>query len=166
MNPKDIKTKIADLLTARFPTIDVVAVEVNEGFNKPSFFVEVEIINIVPHPFFKEVTVRVKIRYYSESEEYLDLLDITDGLVSLFGMSIAVGDNVLTINNPSSGVTQENENKYPEYSFELTYNDGNEVIEIVNSKGEIQTMLPDSTLGYTQENTMLIGNLNLKEQEE
>lgn len=109
----DIKTAINTLLKNKFK-YKVYGREVRDGFDRPSFFVE-----LLPTGMdyetqnFTSNRLTVIITYFqpiSQEKGYSDLDNITmyASLKDLFGMKLAVGTRYLTINNFRAEYTGEN----------------------------------------------------------
>ena len=160
----DIKESLRGEIKAKLPSHKIYAVEVKEGFKRPAFFVEVIPVNIQNRLYYKDVSVTVNIRYYPEGETYEEIMDISDKLTEIFGATLKVGDRVLTINNQESETTDEDGNKYLQFSFDLNYQDGNNVLQVIGLNGEPLVMLLDETLGYTEGNIHLMSELELTEE--
>ncbi|QNB48207.1 hypothetical protein BR63_19190 [Thermanaerosceptrum fracticalcis] len=161
MTLKEIKTVLSDKLKTAMPTVKVYAKEVKQGFTKPALFVEAIPVSTEKSVYYTDKTISVKIRYFSESGEYLDLGEKADSLIDLFSTPLVVGETTITISNTNSEIISGEENDYLDFSFDLSYTEWAEVLEKVNVNGETVFMLPDEAAGYTQDAISLIEELNL-----
>lgn len=95
-----IKKAINDRILAKFPTIEIQASDVKEGFTRPSFFVRFDNLIWNTNQYFTERGMTVRI-YYFPSDRYaysLESMDVQDNLGSIFNLNFNVADRVLTIN--------------------------------------------------------------------
>lgn len=95
-----IKKAINDRIIAKFPTIEIQAADVEEGFTRPSFFVRFDNLIWNTRQYFSERSMTVRI-YYFPSDRYvysLESMDVQDSLGSIFNLNFNVVDRVLTIN--------------------------------------------------------------------
>lgn len=95
-----IKKAINDRILAKFPTIEIQASDVEEGFTRPSFFVRFDNLIWNTRQYFTERGMTVRI-YYFPSDRYvysLESMDVQDSLGSIFNLNFNVADRVLTIN--------------------------------------------------------------------
>ena len=165
----DIKEALADILKMKLPDYKVYAKEVKEGTVKPYFSIEVIPVSVKNRIYYKDVSVTVNIRYYSKDETYEDIMAVSGHLAELFDLSLAVGDRVLTIESPEIEAPDENGTDYMQFSFDLNFQEGKEVleVEVETEQGTItQVMLPDPARGYTEDTIDLIGELALNDEQE
>lgn len=101
---KAIKKAINNKLIAKFPTIKITSKDVEEGFQRPSFFVQFDNVNRESYRYYsiRSMTIRI---YFFPSDLYnysLEVLDVQQKLEELFDLTISVEDRVITISNTSS----------------------------------------------------------------
>jgi len=118
---KDIKKAINSIISNKFPDVEIMSTDVKEGFNRPSFFVQLD--NVTKddrlYYFTRDMTVRI---YYFPSDRYnynLEVLDVVDGLESIFNLNFNVSDRVITIDNTSYDITDG----VLEFDLEFNYTD-------------------------------------------
>ncbi|MCM3411464.1 phage tail terminator family protein [Metabacillus litoralis] len=118
---KDIKLSVNNSLINKF-NLPINSNDVKEGFSRPSFFVELD--NFNPSSTLVQVEKNLTIRiYYFPSDRYdysLELLDIQEGLESLFDLKLSVLDRQFTINDKTADVVDGVLNFY----FDLHFFDG------------------------------------------
>lgn len=99
MKLKDIKKAINEMITSEFPDIEIQAADVEKGFERPSFFVEMDNLFRDSRQFgsIRSMTIRI---YFFPGDRYkysLELMDVQDRLESIFNLNFAVKDRVITI---------------------------------------------------------------------
>ena len=116
-----INKAINDKIKAEFPQIEIQSSDVEEGFTRPSFFVLLETNRVEPYQFncLRDMTCRILFfptdRYKYKEEAY----DVIDRLEKLFGLTLSVGDRVITIDHAEPRVVD----KVVHYDFDFTYFD-------------------------------------------
>lgn len=168
MTLTDIKKAVVEAIKGMFSAHKVYAAEVKEGFQKPAFFVEVIPVSIQNRIYYKVISLTVNIRYFPEEETYQEIINVAEGLSELFGKTLSVNERVLTIEGAENETTDEDGNKYLQFSFDLKYQAGAEVleVEIETEQGtETKIMLPNPSRGYAEDNIELMGELVLNDVE-
>ena len=94
---KDIETAVAERLKSAGFT--VTAAEVVEGFDKPTFFIDIFQNSVkAENPFMEFVNVGVELRYFPATETREALVVMADELRDLLtATSLAVGDRFLSV---------------------------------------------------------------------
>jgi len=112
---------INDKIKAEFPDIPIQSSDVEEGFERPSFFVLLESNRIEVGQFstLRDMTCRILFfptdRYRYKEEVY----DVKDRLENIFGLNFPVADRTITID----GATSEIIDKVLHYDFDFVYFD-------------------------------------------
>jgi hypothetical protein len=96
---KQIKLAINDMILAKFPAIEIQSTDVKEGFNRPSFFVQLDNIGRDTKLYVSERGLTTRIYYFPEDRyNYsLEIMDIQDSLESIFNLNFKVGNRTITI---------------------------------------------------------------------
>lgn len=83
----DVIRALSELIETKYPDYPVIDYDVDEGFEKPAYFIEVEDVNTgwVAADYIKESST-IKIVFFAENryEGFLELLDIKNSLTVLF----------------------------------------------------------------------------------
>ena len=166
MTLTDIKDAIVSKLQVELPSCNIYAEEDPMGFQRPALLIRFASSSVQNQQFYKEKIIKVKILYYSLTGTYQDIWDISESLSNIFGSQLTVGPRTLTIKSTNSETIEADGITCLQFVFELTFIEGNELLEIQTALGETEYMLSSEELGYTQSNISLIGELELKEQEE
>jgi hypothetical protein len=96
INLHDIQTAVAALLQSAGHT--VTAAEITEGFNKPTFFIDVFSNSVTPENAFMALhNVGVELRYFPDIETREAQVIAADTLRVLLALPLAVKDRFLTI---------------------------------------------------------------------
>lgn len=116
-----INKAINDKIKAEFPDIEIQSSDVEEGFERPSFFVVLETIRIEPGQFstLREMTCRILFFPTSRHIYKEEVYDVKDRLEKIFGLNFSVADRTITID----GATSEIIDKVLHYDFDFTYYD-------------------------------------------
>lgn len=95
----DIKKSINDILKKTFPEISLIAGEIKEGFERPSFFTYLTPITIQPlHKNYYRFVLLVGIRHYQgEVRTDIDQLEKYSELDKAFLFELPVGENSFLI---------------------------------------------------------------------
>jgi hypothetical protein len=126
---KDIKKAVNTKLSQEFG-IEINSRDVQEGFNRPSFFVQLE--NTVrsgdESQVHKALTVRI---YYFPTDRYdysIEVLDVQEQLENVFDLKLSVQDRHFNIDEASSLVTDGVLN----FSFDIAFYDGRDYVGLEN----------------------------------
>lgn len=119
---KELKTAINSVIEANFPTIEIYANDVKEGFDRPSFFTDYDYSyrTDFEHCFMREISVTI---YYfpTDRNEYKDeLLEKQDLIESAIRKGFDVKGRHLDIKDQ---IESDIINKTLEVTFELEYYD-------------------------------------------
>lgn len=91
----DVIRSLTQLISDNYPQYKVIDYDIDEGFEKPSFFIEPEDINTswVASDYIKESST-LKIVFFAENryEGFLDLLDMKNNLTVLFDDPLYITD--------------------------------------------------------------------------
>lgn len=124
---KDIKKAINNLISDNF-TAEITSRDINEGFDRPSFFVEFDNIKkslAGEEQIQRELTVRI---YYFPSSRYqysIEILDIQEKLEEIFSAKLSVSDRFLNIDEVESIVTDG----ILQFYFDIRYEEGIEITD-------------------------------------
>lgn len=137
---KQIKLAIIDMIMTKFPDIKIQSTDVTSGFKRPSFFVTIDNVNRDSRLYHSIRSMTIRIHYFpSDRNKYsLELLDIQDGLESIFNLNFKVEDRVITINDTRS---QEVDGVL-EFEFDLNFLESNEITQT----GELGELMSDLEL--------------------
>jgi hypothetical protein len=114
-----INKAINDLIKAKFTGIPIQSRDVEEGFDRPSFFVSIETnrTETFQSNMLRDMTCRI---LYFPSDQHIfkeEAYNVTDQLESLFGLNFAVVDRVITIDDAESFIVD----KVVHYDFNFSY---------------------------------------------
>lgn len=131
----DIKKAIVDILKIKFPSVNIVPEDVEEGFNKPAFFIKIDFVNRNTKLYVLERNFTARIHYFKSIKDgsSLDLLYVQDDLESVFNLNFQVKDRVITIDD-TRGQTVDKVLEF-EFDFKLTESNG------INDEGELMEEL-------------------------
>ncbi|WP_369973776.1 DUF6838 family protein [Rummeliibacillus sp. POC4] len=126
---KDIKKGINERINNKFPDIEINSNDVSEGFNRPSFFVQLngKKSGTMEH-VDKDIDVQI---YYFPTDEYdhaIELLDTQESLESAFDLKLRVVNRWLNITETNTVTTDGVLNM----SFSLEFNDVRDIDEDSN----------------------------------
>jgi hypothetical protein len=116
-----INAAINQAIKTEFPGIKIVSQDVEEGFDRPSFFVQLETTRTETFQgtIRRDMTCRIryfpKNRYQYKEEAY----DVIDRLESLFGLNFPVGDRTITIDGAFADIID----KVVHYDFDFSFYD-------------------------------------------
>jgi hypothetical protein len=121
---KDIKKAINETLTNEFQ-IEINSKDIQEGFNRPSFFVSFDnqVSSSTTNEFEKSLTIRIN---YFPSDRYdysLELLEVQDRLEKIFDLKLKVLDRKFNIHETSTIETDG----VLEFSFDIQFSYGKEI---------------------------------------
>lgn len=116
-----ITKAINDKVLAEFPTIPIQSSDVEEGFQRPSFFVSLETNRGEGFQFsnLRDMTCRILFFPTSRYQYMEEAYDVMDRLEKLFGLSFTVGDRTITINSATADVID----KVVHFDFDFSYYD-------------------------------------------
>ncbi len=129
----DLKKAVIQLLKTKIPDVPVVAQSVEEGFDKPAFFVQVLPVNttLMNQRLFTE-RVLVVINYFPRNKTKeekdavsLEVLKMTDRLKAFLFPNIKVKDRSITIGQIDSAETEG----FLSLSFSVRYIEAFEVVD-------------------------------------
>lgn len=144
MKLTDIKQAINDLMRPNFPGHGFYSLEIQEGFTRPCFFIELlPVVRDNEGGGLYSRRVSIAINYFSEDKTDLENLKMQWELEKLFGQALVIGDRVIPIDSTQSYVTDG----VLHFSYNLDY---------VDSIDETEQ------LGYDPD-AELMQELNLKE---
>jgi len=104
-------TVINNTLKIKFPTIDNLSTDIEEGFDRPAFFVDIDNHNKSKlGEILKDVSLTVRI-YYFPSSKYknrVELLTMIENLNSLFLTNLKINEDFyIPIDEINSTITEE-----------------------------------------------------------
>lgn len=126
---KDIKLAINDRIYNKFSNIEINSNDVKEGFNRPSFFIQLngQKSGTLEH-VDKDIDVQI---YYFPTDEYdhaVELLDTQESLESAFDLKLRVVNRWLNITDTNTVTTDGVLNM----SFSLEFSDARDIEEESN----------------------------------
>lgn len=132
----DIKKAINTALKTSFPEIDINAGEIKEGFKRPSFFTQIiPVLREFETQCYTSNKVLVVVNYFPKKNVELDSLKMMNSLQQTFGMTLKVGNRVLTLQNIRSSIVDE----IVQFKFDLDYLENIAKKETTTVMGEILT---------------------------
>lgn len=132
----DIKKAINTALKTSFPEIDINAGEIKEGFKRPSFFTQIiPVLREFETQCYTSNKVLVVVNYFPKKNVELDSLKMMNSLQQTFGMTLKVGNRVLTLQNIRSSMVDE----IVQFKFDLDYLENIAKKETTTVMGEILT---------------------------
>jgi len=154
----DIRKEIVRKLDTNFLNHKVYEEDVKQGMKKPAFFVEIIPTRTVNEQLYKTKSLMIKISYFSENDTNEENHLMLEQLEDLFDLSMKIKDRYFTINelNPIAV------DGFLQFGFTFSVINAKDMIEIDNIDGQIQTMLSNEGLGYTQEKVRLIEELEFE----
>lgn len=114
---KAINNKIASVFSA----IPILSRDIQEGFDRPSFFVSIETNQTETYQFQRQRDMTCRILFFpTDRYEYKEeTYDVQDRLEELFGLNFVVRDRVITIGSANTDVID----KVLHYNFDFSYFD-------------------------------------------
>lgn len=107
----DLIIVINERLKTKFPSIDILSTDIEEGFSRPAFFVDIDNHNkSAMGEVLKDVNLTVRIYYFSSSKykNRIELLAMIEDLTNLFLPTIKVNEDFyIPINEVNSTITAE-----------------------------------------------------------
>lgn len=158
----DIRDAVIKLLTTAYPSVKTYGEEIQQGFKRPAFFVQLK-----PQPgdtlssVQRQKLTLIDIHYFSAApanERYRDLWTMADDLDEMFNASLIVGDRALYIQDQEPVI----EDEVLQYQITLSYIDSSDGILVDLDDGTQGITLPESELGYTDGNVEPMRVLNIK----
>lgn len=119
---------INDKIKAAFPAISIQSRDVEEGFQRPSFFVLLETNRSETNQFTLQRDMTARIRFFP-TDRYIykeEVYGVQDKLEGLFGLCFNAGDRSITIDGAESYIVDG----VLHYDFDFTY------FEAVEAEGE------------------------------
>jgi hypothetical protein len=117
----DLYAAINTLLDSKYPYIKIYGNEVKEGYNKPSFFVELrpkkgsnDSIN------FKSKAFTIIITYFQKKQDEIDNLTKADEIIDLFGYKLPVNGRKIAVTDSNYEFVGENSDIL-QVSIEIEY---------------------------------------------
>lgn len=119
----DIQTAITNKLKTKFPAANVIDEEVERGFKKPAFFVQLlPVSRNLETPVYVRRVISTEIQYLSLKQTRIENMEVQDQLEELFGSPLVVGDRYLLIDNVEAEIVDKELN----FSFEIDFIDNRE----------------------------------------
>ena len=128
---KDIKKAVNTRLSTKFEGIEINSNDVTEGFNRPSFFVQITnpIRTGEVDQVYKSLTVQVYYFPTNHNDNSIELLEIQESLESAFDMKLLIEDRYININDTNTVETDGVLN----LSFDIAFYDGREYEGLENN---------------------------------
>lgn len=166
----DIRDAIMKLLKTAYPTANIYGEEIQQGFKRPAFFVQLvpgasTTINIA----HRQKSILADVHYFSDavaSERNRDMWNKAEELDAVFGTTLCVEDRNFFIQDAQPEIVDE----VLQYQFNLSFTDSRDdavVIPGAAPPGETipdQIILPDPELGYVEGNIVPMEELDVKEE--
>lgn len=159
----DIRDALMILIKAAYPTANVYGEEIQQGFDRPAFFVQ-----LLPeggtniNKAHIQKPMLVDICYFPAAgtvKKDREAWGVADGLNEALGISLAVGDRALYINEPKPEIVDQ----VLHYQFNVDFIDSRNVgIEVELDTGETDIMLSDSELGYVDGDVVPMREITIK----
>lgn len=118
-----INKAINELIKGEFPNVPIQSRDVEEGFQRPSFFVSLETNRSEAFQFnvLREMTCRI-LYFPSKKDLYKEeAYGVMDRLEKLFGLNFSVENRVITIEGAETDIID----KVVHYDFDFSYYDSN-----------------------------------------
>ncbi|MGE7828967.1 phage tail terminator family protein [Paenibacillus sp. NPDC093718] len=131
---KQIVKSITTQLNTKFPEINVTSRDIKEGFERPSFFVEIDNNSSSSGLFVIEKSKTIRIYYFPSDmyENELELLQMQDDLAEVFNLTVKIEDRTITLDETVSVVTDG----VLQFEFDLNYLDSNKST-VIGGSGEL-----------------------------
>lgn len=102
----DIDKAVTDCLLDKFPDIEVTENDVKEGFNRPSFFVQLDNTRKDTRLYVVHQSLTVRIYYFPSNRHAYqsELMDVQEKLEEVFNLNLNVLDRTLTIEETNAQV--------------------------------------------------------------
>ena len=130
---------VNDRIKTKFPGIDIQSRDVEEGFKRPSFFVQIETDSSESFlsSVLREMTCRIL--YFPKSRDIYkeEAYDVQDRLESLFGLNFFVAGRTLTIESAETLIVD----KVVHFDFRFSFYDFNEASGGSGEAGELMEEL-------------------------
>jgi hypothetical protein len=116
---KYIVKTATDMLLAKFPTIEVQASDVEQGFQRPSFYVITENAHRESYRYYSVRTMDIVIYFFPTSRDNyaIEMLDTQQKLEELFDQNIIFGNRVVPILNTEHQIVD----KVLEFTIAIEY---------------------------------------------
>lgn len=119
----EIKKAIIDKLKPL--GVNIIASEIQSGFKKPAFFVQLMVISEESDADMNVNTLTVNIHYFSEDKTDLDNLKMIDTLRKLFVVTLKTDSRTLTLSDKRHDIYDN----VLQFKFDIRYTDTNIVEE-------------------------------------
>ena len=132
---KDIKKAINSKIKTEFNNIAINSNDVKEGFERPSFFVQLDTNGRSSdvNQIYKDLTVRINYFPTDENDYSIELMDVQEQLEGIFELKLKVQDRLFNIDETNSEITDG----VLEFSFDINFYDGREFDGLENLPDEI-----------------------------
>lgn len=132
----DLVTVINNTLDTKFPTISRLSTDIEEGFNRPAFFVDIDNHNkSMLGEVLKDVNLTVRIYYFPSSKQKnrIELLTMIEDLNSIFLTNLMINEDFfIPIDEINATITAEKVllvNFDVRYVYEVAEDEDLELIE-------------------------------------
>lgn len=169
----EIRDAVFKLLKTSYPSVNIYGEEIQQGFKRPAFFVQLILQPATPiNQAHRQKSVLIIVHYYSpapESSRYRDLWDMADALDMLFDTTLKLSDRELYIRDTEPEIVDE----VLQYQFNLSFLDSrNDAVVIPLNPGAVpsgetdteQIIQPNPELGYVDDKILPMGELKIKEE--
>jgi len=107
----DLITVINTTLENKFPSINLLSTDIEEGFKRPAFFVDIDNHNkSMLGEVLKDVNLTVRIYYFSsnKSKNRIEVIDMMENLKDLFLTTLKINEDFyIPIDEVNSTITEE-----------------------------------------------------------
>jgi hypothetical protein len=152
----DIKSSVLLKLKQKFPDINRPATDIESGFPRPAFFIQLLPIGENDFNDYSEMLLTVNIQYFSKEKTEAANLEMADNLRKAFKI-LNVSERFLEVKEKRF-LIQDN---VLQYKFDLNFTDGAYLVEV---NGEYVEEL-DESLGYDEDTVKLMEELEIDESE-
>lgn len=108
---KDLITVINTNLETKFPNINLLSTDIEEGFDRPAFFVDIDNHNkSMLSEVLKDVNLTIRIYYFSSSKRKnrIEVIDMMEDLKDLFLTTLKINEDFyIPIDEVNSTITEE-----------------------------------------------------------
>lgn len=108
---KDLITVINTKLSTKFPNINIVSTDIEEGFDRPAFFIDIDNHNkSTLGEVLRDVNLTIRIYYFSTSKykNRVELITMIEDLTNLFLTNLKINEDFyIPIDEVNSTITEE-----------------------------------------------------------
>ncbi|MDF2842474.1 MAG: hypothetical protein K0R00_900 [Herbinix sp.] len=133
----ELYTAANSLLEAKYPNIKIYGNEVKEGYNKPSFFVELRPKKRSNDSMrFKSLAYTIIITYFQDQPNEIDNLTKIDEITEIFGYKLSVNDRKIAVTESDFQFVGD-DNDILQLSIEIEYLEAVERTDLSQKAGSL-----------------------------